>query len=123
MAMVERLNEFDAKVRALGVALHAQVKREIGKKKWVCATLDVRFAQQGSSWLSKIRVTVPNSEMVSISVPADIQLILLDLNALRRASFSDEWYGLILEVNPQGNCTVSLNYNSQCAEDESFFDT
>lgn len=114
-------NDFESLIKQLGDSIYSQVESEVGASKWSTAFLDARFNKQERSWLGKMRATKENGADVSISLNSDISLALVYLKAFRGEG-SNEWYGIMLNVWPDRRCVVKLNYDSNCATDNTFYD-
>jgi hypothetical protein len=54
--------DFEKILHKLGEVLLSQVKSEISGRPWSSAFLDVRFDEGGRSWMSKVRVIIPDAE-------------------------------------------------------------
>jgi hypothetical protein len=113
------IQNFTDTVKQLGETLHRRLTSVMMDKAWLRAILDVRYSRDGSSWLSKIRVFVPNGESISVGMTDEVDLILITINTMRSTAFQDTWYGLKLELTPDQECSVRLNYDPAWAEDAS----
>jgi hypothetical protein len=114
-------SEFEVLIRRLSQAVVDQIKSEIPGTTWDRAILDVRYAENGSSWLSKLRAMTPCGDDISVELNHDIDRCLILLNSFRK-SFGDEWFGLLLTIHADQRCEMKLNYDPNCSEDDSFFD-
>jgi hypothetical protein len=90
---------------------------------WTHATLDVRFDKHGASWLTKLRVATPLGTTISLKMNNDIDLLLITLNSIRATVFEHEWYGLLLDIDTERHCNINLNYDPNCSEDATFYDS
>lgn len=134
------LESFEQALKQLAELLLQCVETELHERQWDHAILDVRYDKEGSSWMSKIRVTMPlkagfwdkvvayiqvyelTPEIVSLRVTNEIDDVLSSLNKMRRL-FKDEWFGILMKVDSTKKCSTNLNYDSNCSEDLSFFKT
>jgi hypothetical protein len=114
--------EFEQLIKQLGEAVLRRVESALPREEWLNACLDVRFDRLGTSWLSKIRVVMPDGETKPVKMANEIDLVLISLGA-QRGSGGKQWYGLLLTVERDRQCKIKLNYDENCAEDESFFKT
>lgn len=105
----------------LGQSLWTTVVNEIGAENWDRATLDVRFTPNENSWMSKIRATQEDMVERSIGMSNLIDQHLFELSAMRDC-LGETWYGLVVSVTRDRECSVNLNYDPRCAEDETFFE-
>ena len=112
-------DEFDGMVKQLGNALHTRVEQELAGR-WNSLTLDARYDGDGGV-LAKIRAKLPDREDVSIKTDNAIDLLLISLDGYRSV-VGPEWYGVKLTISPAMDCTLDLNYDSECEQDESFFE-
>src|ERR1700733_4947710 len=104
-------NEFETLIRQLGEAVYNQVSSAMEGKIWESCFLDVRYDNKGSSWLSRIRVLISDGRILSVKMSNEIDIILISLNSQRRI-FTEEWFGIILNILPDKRCEIELNYNS-----------
>lgn len=116
------LAEFDKALRSLGKAVFRAVEGHAQANAWARSSLEVRYSQDGSSWLTKIRATLPSGEIVSVHMNNEIDLLLIDLST-HRLTFRDQWYSLVLEMDHDGSCTVRYGYDAKCSEDDAFFES
>ncbi len=134
------LESFEQALNQLAEMLLHGIETELQGRRWDQAILDVRYAKEGSSWVSKIRVTMPlkagfwdkvvayiqvykiTPETVSIRVTDEIDGVLSSLNEIR-GLFQDEWFGMLMRLDSTKKCSTNLNYDSNCSEDPSFFNT
>ena len=110
--------KFDATIRLLAEAFHRWVLSEMAGKPWGRASLEARYASDGSYWHDKMRVEVPGQEAVSLGTTQEISRILSELNDLRRMF---GWYSFKLDVGTDEKVTINYNYDPKSAEDPSFF--
>jgi hypothetical protein len=120
MATSDDIFRINPIIRELARLLFAHVNRELPEAKaWASAFLDVRFDEQGG-FAYKIRVTHTNGEVVSLCLPTDVTLQLIELNTVRPTG-KDRWYAFKLELTASGACEVNFNYDTACTDDPSFF--
>ena len=86
---------------------------------WVRALLDVRFEECGG-FIMKLRVARTMGEALSLNVPTNISLQLIQLEGARPTG-QDRWYGCKLEVTAAGACEVNFDYDPACSNDPHFF--
>src|SRR5687767_13982598 len=91
--------EFDRLMREVGETILRDVEGVMSGQQWLRASLDVRYAEDGSSWVSRLRVNPSAEEDADVEVSMDIHGLLIDLNSQRRL-FGSEWFGLMLVVHP-----------------------
>jgi hypothetical protein len=117
------LTSFDETIKQLAEAVYLQVESGLLGAPWTYATLDVRYARNGSSWLSKIRVSTSANPSASIDMSNEIDLLLITLSGMRATIFENEWFGLKLGIDADRRCKISLNYDANCSNDKAFFDS
>jgi hypothetical protein len=81
--------------------------------------IDVRFDHHGG-FNSKIR-SVHSGDSVVITMPADLTLLVLSLDSLRRQLTQDMWHGFRLTVTADQQCEMMYNYDPNCADDPTFY--
>ena len=86
------------------------------------SSLDVRFDESGTSWLSKVRASTADEADISVDSDLQIDRALIGMSQQRR-KFNPIWYGFLFTVYADKRCEIDLNYEAACVEDESFFDT
>jgi hypothetical protein len=112
------MEDFDEAIRRLGEVFFAWVQSQVQPGKWSRATLEVRYASDGSYWNDKVRVETADRGVVSIGTTDSIREMLAALNHLRLVL---GWYRLELRVGSDGRVTASYGYDPRCAEDPTFF--
>ncbi|QDU73733.1 hypothetical protein Pan97_07320 [Bremerella volcania] len=116
------VSELESVLNTLGAAVFTQSEAEVGHGKWTKACLDARFNKQDESWVWKIRAIKTDGSTCSIGSSSKITLGLLDVEDLRGTG-DQEWYGILVTVQPDQKCDVHFNYDERCASDESLYDT
>jgi hypothetical protein len=117
---VLRLNEL---LRPLAEGVLTVAKQTIkGGKRWTAVVLDVRYSANAKSFIDKTRVEYKDGTRSSVRLPAEVVMQLINLGNSRPQG-KDRWYGMLLRVSPEGQCETQFNYDSHCAEDESFYDS
>jgi len=121
MATPQDLAHLGAHLRPLASVIHAAAT-ESGA--WVAVVLDARFsyADQEGSFVDKVRVDRADGSQSSVSLPVEGVHRLVSLGN-ERPSGKDRWYGLLLRVTAEGECEVRLNYDPDCAQDSSFYES
>jgi hypothetical protein len=120
MASADDIFRLDPIIHRIGELLFALTTQELPKGRiWTTSLLDVRFDESGG-FSDKIRVTCKNAEVVSLSMPTELTLQLIELGNARPKG-QDRWYGFKFEVTSAGSCQVDLNYDPACANDPDFF--
>jgi len=112
-------DEFEEVVTKLSTALHDQLERDLAGR-WKSLTLDVRYDGVGGV-LGKVRANTLDGKVVSINTESAVDLILITLDGFRKA-VGPEWYGVKLTISPALECTLDFDYDSECEQDELFFD-
>lgn len=113
--------EAEALLRQLAGLLSQRVHDEMQGQPWSQSFLDTRFDGRGG-FSTKIRTVTSSSDLHSIGMTTEISLVLIELDQCRR-DFGSEWFGIIVTVSADDRCSVDFNYDPNCADDETFFDT
>ena len=92
--------DFDKAIRELGRALFDWIKTKSGPIAWAQATLDVRYASDGSYWNHKIRMLTPEHGAISFGTNLPIDQALSTLNDLRPLL---GWYSFKMQIENTGN--------------------
>jgi hypothetical protein len=121
MSDTPSFEDFDRAIRRLGEALYNWVISQMSQKPWQRATLEVRYAHDGTYWHDKIRVEIPGQPDVSLGTTNEIAQILIELNKLRRM-FHREWYTMRLQISNDRKVEVKYGHDPNAAEDASFFE-
>lgn len=115
-------NELESILNTLCDEVFIQAETDIGHGKWTKACLDARFNKQEESWVWKIRAIKTDGSTCSIGSNSKLTLGLLDLEDLRGAG-DQEWYGILVTVQPDQQCHVGLNYDELCSLDQNIYDS
>src|SRR4051812_3749362 len=115
--------KLDPILRALGEAVWAGTNAEAARlhAEWTSVALDVRYSDDGS-FLHKVRMALVDGTEVSPSLPERVTLLMIDLEKVRGAGDS-RWYGLLMTITAAGDADARYNYDPNCADDETFFDS
>lgn len=110
----------DEALKPLAQAFYSAVRSTNGD--WTAAILDVRFSTDEQGFIDKARVENRDGTLSSMKLPTEV---VEHLNALfgARPTGEDRWYGVLIRVTAAGGCGVTFNYDPNCADDPSFFDS
>src|SRR3954453_9358582 len=102
---IPQLNALGQLLRQLAEVLIRKIETDLKGQMWQHAVLDVRYAQEGSSWLDKIRVVTSRQGTVSVGMSNEIIMLLISLNSMRGIQ-KDEWYGLMMTIDSNHQCNT-----------------
>jgi hypothetical protein len=91
--------------------------------KWKSAYLDVRGPAEGGSRILKFRITLANGRLIDLYSPTGVAIPLSKLWKMKDKVFPQEWYGLKLTVSRKGECETEFNYDADCINDESYYES
>ena len=120
MAESTRAGELNAELRRLASALFEHARRDASWRASTRAWIDVRYRNGCGSWIDKICIKTSDDRVAWLSTTNEIRLSLSRLGKLRHGDLPSGWCGLMLEVDSEGQCTATWNYDPNCAEDPSF---
>ena len=121
MSQSPEINDLGQLLRDMAGRVVKRVEADLKGLEWQHILLDVRYRKNGSSWISKIRVSTQERGLVSVRMSNEIDLLLITLNSLR-CVLKDVWYGLKMEIDHTQQCQTTMDYNPDCSADKSFYD-
>jgi hypothetical protein len=98
---------------------------EMRNKEWSFAFLDVRGRPvRNSRLLQKYRIRkVDGTVICTLDPPDDLMLHLREVFNFKDEVLATKWCGILITVYPNRLCDVKFDYDPNCANDKTFFDT
>jgi hypothetical protein len=123
MATTDDVARLDAIIRPLaGMVYEAAANGSGGTEGWSSVVLDVRYSTQVDSFIDKTRLELTDGRVVSLSLPVAATHHMIALGNARSTG-KDRWYGFLLRITAAGICKGEFNYDPNCADDPSFYES
>ncbi len=114
------LEDLDKTIRSLGEIYLGWVQAHFrAGEEWIRATLEVRYASDGSYWDDKMRVEKIDHKILSLKTTQSIREILTALKTMRLVL---GWYSMKMQIESSGEVKVNYGYDPNSVDDPSFFE-
>jgi len=116
----------EAIMRDMAAILFRGLAASLGEAPVKHAFADIRQGDDGGM-ISKVRLVRPDGSIESSPgddafVPSEVLTLFEELWDLRDTAFPDRWYGLTINIFPDGKSEFEFNYDPDCALDDAFFE-
>lgn len=119
------MDQLNSVLDQIANVLLVATQEEMGGDTWDLAFLDVRGSATSQSLSEKYRIKRADGSLINtLDSPDDLMLPLREVFNLRDEVCPDKkWYGLLVTVFPDKKCEVEFNYDPNCKNDKTFYDT
>ena len=126
-----RFEDYLEVIGKIGEKLTAEINTGLSDNKWGLTTsewkfacVDIRWTLDGNTSVSKLRIGLPGGAIFAhLSFSIDVDSLFEEAYQMKDKVFPDKWYGLVMTLHPDGKCQLDYNYDPNCSDDPSFFDT
>jgi len=116
----DRFNEVLGEIA--GQLLTAVEQSEYQGNDWQHVFFDLRSTADGGNQISKVRIRMSDGNLVGLKRPDGIWRLFKELWELRSKTLTNNWYGILISVTPDGDCKAEFNFDPDCMGDDTFFD-
>jgi hypothetical protein len=115
--MVMQKQPFHKLLNDIATVLLTTTTTAVGRKKWRCAYLVHLWPPEGGGnpGLEKFRIEMADGVLiVGVRWPDDLTYLVDDLWGLQHGLFERTWYGIKVNVFPDGTCNPEYDYDKEC---------
>jgi hypothetical protein len=116
------LEDYHNMMRQIEALLIDSVKEQMMDANWIRAYFDIRLSTPRGQSLSRIYCELSDGSIVSLKTyPIEVDGLIRKIEKIKHKLLSDNWYGLLLIINRNGEVQIEFNYDSKCIGDRDFF--